>query len=43
MTATVRSAQIPKVGSELRLVDLPLVEVGRRISAPRVGGYIANS
>src|ERR1700738_4105436 len=28
MTATVRSAQIPKVGGELRLVDLPPVEVG---------------
>ena len=28
MTATVRSAQIPKVGGELRLVDLPPVQVG---------------
>ena len=28
MTATVRSAQIPKVGGELRLVDLPPVEAG---------------
>lgn len=26
MTATFHSAQIPKVGSELRLVDLPPVE-----------------
>jgi choline dehydrogenase-like flavoprotein len=28
MSATVHSAQIPKVGGELRLVDLPPVEVG---------------
>jgi hypothetical protein len=28
MTAAVRPAQIPKVGDELRLIDLPPVEVG---------------
>jgi hypothetical protein len=38
MTATVRSAQIPKVGGELRLVDLPPVQVGRRI--PASGGHL---
>ena len=38
MTATVRSAQIPKVGGELRRVDLPQVQVGRRI--PASGGYL---